>query len=273
MADLRIGRHYNGGGSKVLQALQEAHNEGATAMQVFASGRINRTIHWPSEGDTASFLEASTELYKSIHAAYVLNICQPPESDIYQRSCAYLEEVLRWGEALGFHSVVVHPSSAKEFPVEEAELWCAQAVTETLIAYRGPVQLLLENSAGDQRDRLIGRDPAQLDRICSQIATEIDPARFGICLDTTHAYAGGYPVAEILEWRDYPWLRMLHLNSPKPEVELGSKKDRHGNFQEGGFSEEELKRLVGTFAVYPIIMESNPPSAEEVHQALVWAHA
>ena len=95
----------------------------------------------------------------------------------------------------------------------------------------------------------------------------LKPARrFGVCLDTCHAFAAGYDLrtiksakavfAELDEKVGAGRLKILHLNDSKGE--LGSRLDRHEHIGLGAIGKEGMKAAVGVAgkADVPIILET-----------------
>src|SRR5439155_15276279 len=92
------------------------------------------------------------------------------------------------------------------------------------------VTILLENTAGQKNS--VGSDFEQLDSILSQLKPE---KRFGVCLDTCHAFAAGYDLrtektaASTLEkfgkTIGFEQLKIIHLNDSKGAI--GCNIDRH----------------------------------------------
>jgi deoxyribonuclease-4 len=222
-------------------------------MQVFAGGRINRSLNSPSENDVLAFRERSQGMYLAVHAAYVISLTADPSTDLHTASVDYLVRALLWAQTLGMDSVVVHPGSAKEEDPARARANVAASVDAVLDAYSGGVHLLLENSAGDARSRLVGRDLNELEEIIGAS----DGTRVGICLDTCHAFAGGYTIDEIAVLPEiYPSIELVHFNVPNPTVSLGSFRDRHGIFDESSWSKQVISELAVALATTPLIMET-----------------
>lgn len=68
---------------------------------------------------------------------------------------------------------------------------------------------------------------ASLDAIVSALQKLADP-RFGVCLDTEHAYANGYDVSKITE-EQWNWIEVVHLNAVPEKVKFGGGLDRHSH--------------------------------------------
>ena len=114
----------------------------------------------------------------------------------------------------------------------------------------GPM-LVLENSAGGGFG--LGVTIEELKRIDAVMtAAGIDPARFGYCLDTAHAWGAGYAIdtpagvdallAEFDRRLGLGRLRMIHLNDSRSE--LGSRSDRHEHIGAGRIGAAGLGRIL-----------------------------
>ena len=99
-----------------------------------------------------------------------------------------------------------------------------------------------------------------------------EPGRMGVCVDTCHIFAAGYPLGTSTEYHDTMGqldravgigrVRVLHLNdSLKP---LGSRVDRHAGIGRGHLGVEPFRFLVNDprFRHLPMILET-PKGTEE----------
>jgi deoxyribonuclease-4 len=98
-----------------------------------------------------------------------------------------------------------------------------------------------------------------------------DPERLGICVDTCHIFAAGYPIGTQKEYREtmrkldttvgLKRVRAIHVNdSLKP---LGSRVDRHAHIGRGLIGKEGFRLLLndGRFRKVPMYLET--PKGEE----------
>ena len=123
------------------------------------------------------------------------------------------------------------------------------------------MQVLLETTAGQGTN--LGHRFEHLARILALVA---QPQRLGVCFDTCHVFAAGYPLAPR---KDYlatmrafdriiglERLRAFHLNdSQKPQ---GSRVDRHAHIGRGCLGLEPFRLLVNDrrFRARPMILET-----------------
>nr|AIF09348.1 apurinic endonuclease Apn1 (nfo) [uncultured marine thaumarchaeote KM3_36_B08] len=120
---------------------------------------------------------------------------------------------------------------------------------------------MLENTAGQKNS--VGSDFTQL----AEIFFGLKPAsRFGICIDTCHAFAAGYDlrneknVKDVFEKFDseigLKHIKIIHLNDSKGE--LGCHLDRHEHIGLGHIGEVGLSQIVklANKNKIPIVLET-----------------
>ena len=126
---------------------------------------------------------------------------------------------------------------------------------------KADVMILLENTAGQKNS--VGSDFKQL----AEIFSKCKPAKkFGICLDTCHAFVAGYDLRTketvkktMKEFDDaigLENLKILHLNDSKGE--LNSNLDRHNHIGLGEIGNEGLSEVVKTMNKnkIPVVLET-----------------
>ena len=131
----------------------------------------------------------------------------------------------------------------------------------TAAKVKNDVMILLENTAGQKNS--VGSDFDQL----ASIFFNLKPSnRFGICIDTCHAFAAGYnlntekSVNETFDKYDeaigFEHLKILHLNDSKGKI--GCKLDRHYHLGLGEIGETgigKVIRLMNTKKI-PMVLET-----------------
>jgi deoxyribonuclease-4 len=101
-----------------------------------------------------------------------------------------------------------------------------------------------------------------------------DPERLGVCLDTCHVFAAGYPVHEragyLRTMRDFDRilglasLRAVHLNdSARP---FGSGVDRHEHIGKGAIGLEGFRFFVNDPRLRDVPMVLETPKSEDLHE-------
>jgi len=242
---------------------------GAEVVQIFSSNpRTWRARpHDPEElaAFTAGLREHGLPLF--LHTIYLLNLASPDE-ELRRRSQEALCESLVMGELTGAAGVVTHIGSHRgdgfraALPRIRAAVQAAIDLAQESLAPTGAKQtlppLLLENGAGSG-DTVGGR----LDELAVLLA-ELPPS-CGLCLDTAHLFAAGYPVhthsglKQLVErlFRDglLERVSLIHLNDSKTPFASG--RDQHENPGEGYIGRSGLARVVRhpAFASIPLVLE------------------
>ena len=195
------------------------------------------------------------------HDSYLINLASP-DAELFRKSLeAFAVEVQR-AERLGLTYLVTHPGAHVGSGEENGLRRVADALDE--VHERCPnckVKVLLETTAG--MGTCLGHRFEHLARILELVA---HPERVGVCLDTCHVFAAGYPLAPERKYRatmkafdqvvGLHRLHAFHLNdSLKP---LGSRIDRHAHIGKGCLGLEPFRLLVGDrrFRGLPMVLET-----------------
>jgi len=230
-------------------AIERARRIGAEALQVFPSNpRQWRRCAYASEELTGwgeDLRGAGLPLF--VHTIYLINLASPDRS-LRTRSASALADALWFGALAASQGVVTHIGSHRGAGFDSGLGCVADAVTEALSGFRElsgsaatPPPLLLETSAGAKNS--LGATPAEMGRILANL-----PEGAGVCLDTAHLYAGGFPVhtedgfedflAEMDRCVGLHRIGLVHLNDSRSA--LGSRADRHENLCEGNIGRKGL---------------------------------
>ena len=97
-----------------------------------------------------------------------------------------------------------------------------------------------------------------------------DKAHVGVCLDTCHIFAAGYPITEPKDFKKtiksfddtigLDKLKVIHLNDSKKE--FGSNRDRHEHIGEGMIGIDAFRNLVNDSRLKKIPMVLETPKDE-----------
>ena len=200
------------------------------------------------------------------HASYLINLASPNDA-LWQQSIDSLATELRRAETLDIPYVVVHPGCASGTSVEAGLARVVQAIDLIHARTKGlRVKCLLETTAG-QGAALNGR--------FEHLATILDgvraPDRLGVCFDTCHVFAAGYPLGTGREYRatmkqldaavGLAMVKAFHLNDSKRE--LGSHVDRHTHIGRGHLGLEPFARLLNDARFRSVPMYLETPKGRE----------
>jgi deoxyribonuclease IV len=195
------------------------------------------------------------------HNSYLINVASAKD-ELWQKSLAAMVIEVERAEALGLEGVVMHPGS----PVDSTEAdGLSRIVTALDEVHRQTagvhVKIWLETTAG--QGSCLGHRFEHLQHILEQVAT---PERLGVCVDTCHIFAAGYPLATADEYRstmqqfeDHIGIERIcafHLNDSKKP--FGSRVDRHEHIGEGCLGLEPFRHVVNDprFAEIPMYLET-----------------
>ncbi|MBR7047134.1 MAG: deoxyribonuclease IV [Campylobacter sp.] len=260
----RIGAHVSASGG-VFNAPINAKNIGADAFALFVKNQRQWSAKPLSDNDIAKFkANLATSGIKSdhivAHDSYLINLGHPDEILRKKSLETFIDEVERC-EKLGIKLLNFHPGS--HLNEISAEI-CLQNIANSLnfaIANTNGVKLVIENTAGQGSN--LGFKFEQIAYIIERIT---DKRRIGVCIDTCHAFAGGYDfrtkksyektMGEFDRIIGYKFLSGMHLNDTKNE--LGVRKDRHESLGKGFLGLQSFENIMNDKQIdeIPLILET-----------------
>jgi len=253
-----IGAHVSASGG-VENAPLNATAIGATAFALFTKNQRQ----WFAPALTAKSIEAFKLACEKggfkpcqilPHDSYLINLGHPTAEGLLQSRNSFIEEMTRC-QALGLDRLNFHPGSHLK-AISESE--CIKRVSESInIALDKTVGVIavIENTAGQGSN--IGY---RFEQIAEMIDGVEDKSRVGFCIDTCHAFAAGYEVAEAIDAADriigLKYLKGMHLNDAKKP--LGSHVDRHETLGNGEIGIGVFERLMADPRLdnIPLILET-----------------
>ena len=198
-------------------------------------------------GQFRAALAATGVSYPLAHNCYLINLASPDDA-LWRKSVdAMVQELLR-AEQLGIAYVVAHPG-AYTSSSEAAGLARIVAALDEIDRQTRHVKAgcLLETTAGQGTS--IGY---RFEHLAAILAAVASPERLGVCFDTCHVLAAGYPLAGSRQYRatmrvfdhivGVGQIRAFHLNDSLRE--LGSRVDRHAHIGRGWIGCEGFRALV-----------------------------
>lgn len=195
------------------------------------------------------------------HNSYLINVASPKE-ELWRKSVEALVIEVERAEALGLAGVVMHPGSCVDSCEADGLAKIITALDE--VHERTPgvtVQLWLETTAG--QGSCLGHRFEHLGAILAGVQ---QPERLGVCVDTCHIFAAGYPLGTPAEYQQTfdeferligtSRIRAFHLNDSKKP--LGSRVDRHEHIGEGCLGLEPFRHVLNDprFAGLPMYLET-----------------
>ncbi len=259
-----IGAHVSAAGG-VDQAVIRAHEIEATAFALFTKNQRQWKAA-PLSGQVIDAFKTACEQYNFTsaqilpHDSYLINLGHPVMDALEKSREAFLDEMQR-AEQLGLTLLNFHPGSHLQQIDEEA---CLKRIAESIniaLDKTHNVVAVIENTAGQGSN--LGFRFEHLATIIDHVE---DKARVGVCIDTCHAFAGGYDLrteeacaatfAEFDRVVGFRYLRGMHLNDAKST--LGSRVDRHHSLGEGNIGKSAFSWLMKDkrFDGIPMILET-----------------
>jgi len=250
------------------RAVERAVETGCECLQIFTRN-INQWAVAPiAAADAAAFRAAVRQAGLACVVAHDSYLINPAAADaaLRRRSIEALAEEVRRAAQLGIAWVVAHPGAAGEQAADVAVARAAEGFAEALRRTAGTAAgILIETTAG--QGSCLG---ASFEEIGAMLET-IDAVpglrkRVGVCLDTCHVFAAGYPLAPALALDDtlrqfdrhigLARLKVIHANDSKKD--LGSRVDRHEAIGRGKIGREAFRLLVNhpKLAGIPLILET-----------------
>jgi deoxyribonuclease-4 len=246
------------------KALLAATEHGCQAVQMFTKN----SNQWSGKALTGEDIQlfrnnwqGSNLHYSLAHDSYLINLASHDET-LRRRSVeAFVIEMER-AEAFGLDYLVTHPGCSVDGDERSGIARVAKALDEVHRRCRKyHVMVLLETTAGQGNS--LGH---RFEHLAEIITRAKNPDRLGVCLDTCHVFAAGYPLAPEKSYRatmrafdrivGLDRLRAFHVNDSKKP--LGSRVDRHAHIGQGCLGLEPFRHLVNDrrFRRHPMILET-----------------
>jgi deoxyribonuclease-4 len=195
------------------------------------------------------------------HTGYLINIAAP-ESPNRRRSIESLVQEVQFAAQLDLPFLVLHPGAHLGTGEAQGLVQAVAGLDEVFATTpKLKVRIALEITAG--QGTCLG---SKVEHLAALLDQSKHPRRLGICLDTAHLFAAGYPIHTPKGWRDLTreidrligldQILAFHLNDSK--TPLGSHVDRHAHIGEGHLGREGFRHIVRDrrFAKLPGCLET-----------------
>ena len=194
------------------------------------------------------------------HDSYLINLGHPEREKLRKSRNAFVEEMSRC-EQLNLTKLNFHPGSHLK-QVDEGV--CLNLISESIniaLDKTESVTAVIENTAGQGSNM-----GYRFEHLATIIDGVEDKTRVGVCIDTCHAFAGGYDLStyesahnvfnEFDKIIGFKWLKGMHLNDSKKK--LGSRVDRHQSIGKGEIGMEAFRFILQDprFNNIPLILET-----------------
>ncbi len=246
------------------KAVDTAAELGMDTVQLFTKNNNQWKGKPLSEEDVRLFREALERTgvrHPCAHDSYLINLASPDDA-LWRKSIDAFIDELRRAEALGLDGVVMHPGSYVDSSEEAGLARIVGALDQVCGETKGiRTEIWLEATAGQGTN--LGHRFEHLAYILKHSAQS---DRMGVCIDTCHIFAAGYPLHSPEEYEatfreldaviGIDRVRGFHLNDSKKG--LGSCVDRHEHIGEGEIGLEPFRRLLNDprFTDLPMYLET-----------------
>lgn len=165
-----------------------------------------------------------------VHSPYTINLAHDWDENSTQIN--YLMNEIRISYDLGCKWYVLHTGTKpKEATLDEAYNNIYTSLIYVLNKTKKyNINILLETATGEGNEML-----SDLNDL-SELIKKIKDVRIGICVDTCHIFAAGYPINEdtfelLVKLFDFNKIKLIHFNDSKKEI--NSRVDRHASLGKG----------------------------------------
>ena len=268
-----FGAHMSAAGG-CHNALIAAQDHGFDTVQLFTKNNNQWNAKALTADELTQFrttLKAAKLKFPTAHDSYLINLASP-DPTLYQRSLEAFGVEVQRAEALGLAYLVMHPGTPTDGDEEAGLQRIVSALDAVHLRCDGcKVKVLLEVTAGQGKS--LGWRFEHLATILDRVR---ESKRLGVCLDTCHVFAAGYPLSPQADYEKtmsefdrligLPRLKVFHLNDSKKP--FGSRVDRHEHIGKGHLGLEPFRLLVNDarFQKTPMIMETpkEGPNGEDM---------
>jgi len=252
------------------RAVRAAESFGFATVQLFTKNNNQWKAAPLTEAHVAAFhsaLEETGIVSPIAHNSYLINLASPDDL-LWNKSIDAMVVELERCESLGIEDLVIHPGAHTGIGEEKGLERVADAIDVLHARTEGfTVKIDLESTAG--QGSCLGHRLEHLGTIIDRVR---DPDRLGVCLDSCHLFAAGYPLATPTEYDTtmeeldravgVARVRVWHLNDSRRE--RGSRVDRHAGIGLGHLGLEPFRNIVNDprFRDIPMILET-PKGTDE----------
>ena len=267
-----LGAHMSIAGG-YYKAVDAAAALGMTTCQIFTKNNNQWRAKIITETEAVQFRSRVDELkirHPLSHSSYLLNLASP-DKVLWQKSVDAFVVELNRAEQLGIPYVVIYPGAHMLASEEEGIANVVEALNLVLRQTAKCCQVLLETTAGQGTS--LGHRFEQLGSILARVSAS---SRVGICVDTCHIFAAGYPLGSRREYNatmrafdqciGLDRIKAFHLNDSKRP--LGSRVDRHEHIGRGHLGIEPFRHLLNDRRFRGVPMYLETPKGDEGGEAL-----
>ena len=232
------------------KALEKAASLRMSTCQIFTKNNNQWRAKPITAAEAEQFRAKLDELkiaHPIAHSSYLINLATPDKL-LWKKSIDSLVVEMLRAEQLGLSHVVVHPGAHTSASEAAGMKNVVRALNEMHAQTRGiECRCLLETTAG--QGTCLGW---RFEQLAAMLDGTKHPEKLGVCLDTCHVFAAGYPLAAPADYEatlrafdqtvGLSRIDACHLNDSKRE--LGSRVDRHEHIGRGRLGLEPFRNLL-----------------------------
>jgi len=258
-----LGAHMSIAGG-YYKAVNAAATEGCDCVQIFTKNNNQWRAKPLTDEDVTLFtgaMEKHNITHPISHDSYLINLGSP-DNVLWKKSVDALVIEIERATRLQIPYVVAHPGAFTSSSEAAGIKQIARGINEVHRQTKKlSAQILLETTAGQGSN--LGWKFEQLGAILEKVN---NPDIVGICFDTCHVYAAGYPMETEKEYRatmrklnasvGLKKIQAFHLNDSK--TPFGSRVDRHEAIGKGHLGLSPFRHLVNDrrFKKVPMYLET-----------------
>jgi len=257
---VKVGAHVGASGGLVT-AFERAKKIGAETIQIFGAPPQVWNRRKIREEECEAFREGMKESGIEpvfLHGPYLINLATE-KPDQLEKSKKALSDDLRLAAAAGIKGVIFHVGSHKGVGFEKVLPQIVKTLKEVVKDTPDDAWIILENNAGQGGG--VGSRLSELGAIIKEVGSD----RLKVCLDTQHAYASGYNLADpkgvdavMEEFDEHIGLdRLVAVHANDSKIDLGGGVDRHENIGKGHIGKKGFEVIMShpAFADVPFLLE------------------
>lgn len=254
----------------VFNAVERGKKATCDTIQIFNKSNNQWRAKKLEKAEVDAFLKAIEETGVTVsvsHTSYLINIASPDKA-LNEKSYKSLKEEMERCQVLKIPNLVMHPGSHVGSGEETGMDKVAENINRLFSELKdNSVTLLLEATAGQGSN--LGHTFEQLAYMIDKIENK---DMMGVCLDTCHIFAAGYPIVKASEYQatmkkfddvvGLDRLKIIHANDSLKE--FGSKRDRHEHIGKGFIGKEGFANFVNDKRLKNVPMILETPKGEDL---------
>ena len=268
---MQFGAHESISGG-VFNAIERGQTATCDIIQMFNKSNSQWRAKKIEQAELDKYFEMIKETGVTVatsHSSYLINIASP-DKELNEKSYKALKEEMERCQMLKIPNLVLHPGSHVGTGEEAGIKRIIKNLNKLFKELKNNnVCLLLETTAGQG---------SNLGYTFEQIAVMIDGVKIqdhiGVCLDTCHIFAAGYPISDPKEYKQtmkkfddiigLDKLRIIHMNDSKKE--FGSRRDRHEHIGKGHIGIEAFRNIINDKRLEKIPMILETPKEDDLKE-------